>query len=375
RPPRRQRPQQQAGHAVRRAGHRGTAPGLPRDRGQGGAGDLLHHRPVAGLPGHAVHRGAARQPRGRVHAVLGEPVRARPLQHARGTAVGVLYVPVPGARLVPRLGLLPGDGGRAGPAHPAVARLGTDCGPGLGRRRRQPGAADRGARARLPVRDLRGPVRLPGARPGLHPQAGARCPGFPGCFRFPGGLGLRPMDDTQWRTHRLELDDQTLREWDATVLAAGAEGIVLDTSAFYPGGGGQPPDAGVLLWGGVQTRIAGARKGDDLYLIPAEGDPLPPVGTPVRGALDDARRTALMPTHSSLHVLCGVVFRDYGALVTGGNMEPLTARMDFNLPEVPPGFREAVEAACNTEVSADRRIDVRVLPRDEAFALPDIIRT
>jgi misacylated tRNA(Ala) deacylase len=82
-----------------------------------------------------------------------------------------------------------------------------------------------------------------------------------------------------------------------------------------------------------------------------------------------------MRTHSGLHVLCGVVFRDFGALVTGGNMEPLSARMDFNLPEVPPGFREAVEAACNTEVAADRRIDVRVLPRDEAFALPDIIRT
>ena len=118
------------------------------------------------------------------------------------------------------------------------------------------------------------------------------------------------MDDTQWRTHRLELDDQTLREWDAQVLAAGPEGIVLDRSAFYPGGGGQPPDHGVLLWGGVQTRIVDARKGDDLYLVPAEGDPLPAVGTSVRGALED-----------------------------------------------------------------DRRIDVRVLPRDEAFALPDIIRT
>jgi misacylated tRNA(Ala) deacylase len=183
------------------------------------------------------------------------------------------------------------------------------------------------------------------------------------------------MDDTQWRTHRLELDDQTLREWDAQVLAAGPEGIVLDRSAFYPGGGGQPPDHGVLLWGGVQTRIVDARKGDDLYLVPAEGDPQPAVGASVRGALEDSRRTALMRTHSGLHVLCGVVFRDFGALVTGGNMEPLTARMDFNLPEVPAGFREAVEAACNAEVSADRRIDVRVLPRDEAFALPDIIRT
>jgi misacylated tRNA(Ala) deacylase len=183
------------------------------------------------------------------------------------------------------------------------------------------------------------------------------------------------MTDVEWRTHRLELDDQTLREWDAIVLAASADGIVLDRSAFYPGGGGQPPDDGVLLWGGVATRIVGARKGDDLYLIPAEGDPLPSPGTAVRGALDDDRRSALMRTHSALHVLCGVVFRDYGALVTGGNMEPFTARMDFNLTEVRPGFREGVEAACNDEVRADRRIDVRVLPRAAAFAIPDIVRT
>jgi misacylated tRNA(Ala) deacylase len=178
-----------------------------------------------------------------------------------------------------------------------------------------------------------------------------------------------------WRTHRLELDDQTLREWDAAVLDVTPDGIVLDRSAFYPGGGGQPPDHGVLLWGGVQTRIEGARKGDDLYLIPAEGDPLPPAGTAVRGAVADERRTALMRTHSGLHVLCGVVFRDYGSLVTGGNMEPFSARMDFDLPVVPDGFKQSVEDACNAEIAAGRRIDVRVLPRAEAFALPDIVRT
>ncbi|MBO3745601.1 alanyl-tRNA editing protein [Streptosporangiaceae bacterium NEAU-GS5] len=177
------------------------------------------------------------------------------------------------------------------------------------------------------------------------------------------------------RTDRLELDDQNLRSFDAVVLAATPEGIVLDRSAFYPGGGGQPADHGTLLWQGVETRIVGARKGDDLYLIPAEDDPIPPVGTTVRAAVADERRSALMRTHSGLHVLCGVVFRDYGSLVTGGNMEPFSARMDFNLPEVPPGFKEAVEAACNAEIAADRRIDVRVLPRDEAFAIPDIIRT
>jgi misacylated tRNA(Ala) deacylase len=178
------------------------------------------------------------------------------------------------------------------------------------------------------------------------------------------------------RTQRLDLADPTLREWDCTVLSADSEeGIVLDRSAFYPGGGGQPPDHGVLLWQGVQTRIVGTRKGDDLYLLPAEGDPVPPPGTAVTGAVEDARRSLLMRTHSGLHVLCGVVFRDFGALVTGGNMEPGEARMDFNLPEVPSDFKARLEELVNAEVVADRRVDVRVLGRDEALALPDIIRT
>jgi misacylated tRNA(Ala) deacylase len=177
-------------------------------------------------------------------------------------------------------------------------------------------------------------------------------------------------------TERLDLIDASLREWDAVVTHASDEGIVLDRSAFYPGGGGQPPDNGVLLWGGVQTRIVGTRKADgDQYLIAAEGDPVPQIGAAVRGALDDERRTALMRTHSALHLLAGVVFRDYGALVTGGNMEPLEARMDFNLEQVPEGFKDSIAAACAVEVEADRRIDVKVLPYDEAFAIPDIIRT
>ena len=178
------------------------------------------------------------------------------------------------------------------------------------------------------------------------------------------------------RTYRLDLADPTLREWTCTVLASDTDGgIVLDRSAFYPGGGGQPPDHGVLLWGGVQTRIVGTRKGDDLYLLPADGDPLPPVGTEVTGALEDERRSLLMRTHSGLHVLCGVVFRDFGALVTGNSMEPGEARMDFNLPEVPPDFKARLEGLINAEVAADRMISASVLPRQEALALPDIIRT
>jgi misacylated tRNA(Ala) deacylase len=178
------------------------------------------------------------------------------------------------------------------------------------------------------------------------------------------------------RTNRLDLADPTLREWECTVLSADPEqGIVLDRSAFYPGGGGQPPDHGVLLWQGVQTRIVGTRKGDDLYLLPAEGEPLPPPGATVTGAVEEVRRSLLMRTHSGLHVLCGVVFRDFGALVTGGNMEPGEARMDFNLPEVPEGFKLRLEELVNAELSADRKVVTRVLPREEALGLPDIIRT
>jgi misacylated tRNA(Ala) deacylase len=177
-------------------------------------------------------------------------------------------------------------------------------------------------------------------------------------------------------THRLDLEDASVRDWDAVVVGVDPErGIVLDRSAFYPGGGGQPPDQGVLLWGGVRTRILGTIKGDDLYLVPHQDDPVPAARTAVRGALDDERRTALMRTHSGLHVLTGVVFRDFGALVTGGNMEPLAARMDFDLAEVPPDFKERVAEAVNEEIRTDRRITVSNLPREEAFAIPDIIRT
>lgn len=187
---------------------------------------------------------------------------------------------------------------------------------------------------------------------------------------------MASADHAPGRTTRLELVDASVREWDATVLDASVDGMVLDRSAFYPGGGGQPPDAGVLLWAGVQTRIAGARtSAGDVLLIPAEGDPLPPVGTAVRGAVQNERRTALMRTHSALHLLGGVVLRDFGALATGGNMEPLSARIDFNLPEVPPDFKDRLAQACAQEVAADRRIEVRVLPRDDAYALPNLLGT
>lgn len=181
------------------------------------------------------------------------------------------------------------------------------------------------------------------------------------------------------RTYRLDWADPTIRDWDCTVLwsdpANPEAGIVLDRSAFYPGGGGQPPDYGVLVWQGVTTRIVGSRKGADFFLLPHPDDPVPPVGAAVQGALDDARRSSLMRTHSGLHVLCGTVFRDFGAAVTGGNMEPGEARMDFNLPTIPPGFKQTLEDTVNAEIARDRRIDVRFVPRAEALTDENLIRT
>jgi misacylated tRNA(Ala) deacylase len=174
-------------------------------------------------------------------------------------------------------------------------------------------------------------------------------------------------------TLRLELTDQTLREWDATVLASSPDGVVLDRSAFFPGGGGQPPDEGVLLWGGVQTSIVGARKtADDVYLIPRDGDPVPTAGVTVRGALDDDRRTALMRTHSALHLLNGVIYRDFRLPVTSADMKPLEGRMDFDLAEVPEGFKATVEEACNREIDADRAIEVREMAAADAFQIGQV---
>jgi misacylated tRNA(Ala) deacylase len=166
--------------------------------------------------------------------------------------------------------------------------------------------------------------------------------------------------------------DQSLMEWTATVVESSPEGVVLDESAFYPGGGGQPPDVGQLEWSGVFTRIEGVAASG---LVPVEGDPVPPVGTVVQARLDDVRRRQLMRTHSGLHVVCGVVYRDYGAVVTGSNMEPLTGRMDFNFTEVPSGFKEDLERMVNEEIARDRAILDRVVSREDAMADPDVMRT
>ncbi len=172
--------------------------------------------------------------------------------------------------------------------------------------------------------------------------------------------------------------DSYLQEFDAKITSTvpAARAVVLDRTAFYPGGGGQPCDFGTLTVNGVTYPVEKVKKQGDEVLHFLGGDAsLPAVGSASHGTLDWARRYELMRTHTALHVLCGTVFRDYGALVTGGDMEPLKGRMDFEFATMRGELVREIEAAVNAEVAKSREIRVRILPREEAFQIPDLIRT
>jgi misacylated tRNA(Ala) deacylase len=174
-------------------------------------------------------------------------------------------------------------------------------------------------------------------------------------------------------TDLLYLRDADLRSFEATVTGIDAEGrrIALDRTAFYPTGGGQPHDTGTL----AGLAVTDVRKdGDDVWHAVGEGA-LPAVGDTVTGAVNPERRWALMRTHTALHVLCGVIWNEWRVPVTGGNMEPLAARMDFAFDPLPEGFAARIEELVNAELDADRPIEVGFLPRDVAVEDEDLIRT
>ena len=177
-------------------------------------------------------------------------------------------------------------------------------------------------------------------------------------------------------TDPLYQHDAYLASFDAEVEGREPDGVILDRSAFFPGGGGQPADVGVLEHDGAELPVLGVERRDGrvVLLLLLDGAP-PPAGAKVRGRLDWGRRFALMRTHTALHMLAGVIGRDHGALVTGGNMEPLKARMDFELAAMSADFAEAVEAALRDEVAADRPVHVSFLSPREFAARPELIRT
>jgi misacylated tRNA(Ala) deacylase len=179
-------------------------------------------------------------------------------------------------------------------------------------------------------------------------------------------------------TKLLYQTDSYLKEFSAIITAVDAEtrAVVLDQSAFYPGGGGQPCDFGTLEVAGVKYPVEKVKKqGDDVLHFLGGADSLPPVNSASHGTLDWTRRYQLMRTHTALHILCGTVFRDYGAKVTGGDMDPLKGRMDFEFENMRAELVNAIETATNLEVQQGRDMRVKILPRDEAFQIPDLIRT
>jgi len=179
-------------------------------------------------------------------------------------------------------------------------------------------------------------------------------------------------------TKLLYQTDSYLQEFEATVTAVDPDNrtITLDRTAFYPGGGGQPADFGILSAGETEWEIKRAKKaGAEVIHLVASDKPFPTIGAKVQGKIDWDHRYKLMRTHTAMHVLCGVIFRDYGASVTGGDMEPLKGRMDFEFETMHKDLVEAIETAINIEAAKSHPVRVDILPRAKAFEIPDLIRT
>jgi misacylated tRNA(Ala) deacylase len=179
-------------------------------------------------------------------------------------------------------------------------------------------------------------------------------------------------------TEMLFQTDSYLQSFDARVVSLDLENhaVVLDKTAFYPGGGGQPYDTGALTVEGKIYPVKRGRKAGDEILHILEGElPLPEVGTSIHGQLDWERRYQLMRTHTAMHILCGVIFRDFGASVTGGDMDPLQGRMDFEFETMHKDLVQTIETAVNKEIAAAHPIRTDILPREEAYKIPDLIRT
>ena len=175
-------------------------------------------------------------------------------------------------------------------------------------------------------------------------------------------------------TEALYHTDAYLKEFDATVVAVDGNQVALDRTAFYPGGGGQPNDIGWLSAGDQTWTVTKVGKRGAVIWHELDRE-APAVGTRVQGKIDWDRRYQLMRTHTAMHILCGVIFRDYGASVTGGNMEPLKGRMDFEFETMRQEFVKQIEEKINIEIAKARPTHVKILPRDEAFQIPDLIRT
>ncbi|MDP7196461.1 MAG: alanyl-tRNA editing protein, partial [SAR202 cluster bacterium] len=171
--------------------------------------------------------------------------------------------------------------------------------------------------------------------------------------------------------------DAYKKEIKSTIIEIIEDYFVVDKTIFFPGGGGQPNDFGLIKSDKDSFEIIKVnwQNGKIAHFLSKSDLSKLRVGDEITCILDWERRYKLMRTHTSLHILCGVIWRDYQAAVTGGNMEPLKGRMDFEFPSLSAELTEEIETKINIEVKKDRQITVDLLPREEAFKIPDLIRT
>ena len=176
-------------------------------------------------------------------------------------------------------------------------------------------------------------------------------------------------------TELLYQTDSFLKEFAAHVTAVDGQRVALDRTAFYATGGGQPNDLGTITDGNQIWEVTDVRREGDNVWHTLNGDGIPATGAPLTGQVDWKRRYRLMRTHTALHLLCGVIWRDYKASVTGGNMDTDEGRLDFELHDFSNELAQTIVTKVNEEIAAARPIEVKILPREEAFQIPDLIRT
>jgi misacylated tRNA(Ala) deacylase len=176
-------------------------------------------------------------------------------------------------------------------------------------------------------------------------------------------------------TEALYHTDSYMRTFTAPVVAVDGQRVALERTAFYATGGGQPHDTGTLRRGAQTWQVTNVKREGAHIWHTLEGEDLPAVGDVLEGEIDWERRYKLMRTHTALHLLCGVIWRDYQAPVTGGNMDLSEGRLDFEISDFSNDLAQDVIDKVNAEIAANRPIEVNILPREEAFQIPDLIRT
>jgi misacylated tRNA(Ala) deacylase len=176
-------------------------------------------------------------------------------------------------------------------------------------------------------------------------------------------------------TELLYQTDSYLKEFAAHITAVDGQRVALDRTAFYATGGGQPNDLGTISDGNRTWEVTDVRREGDNVWHTLNGDGIPAAGETLTGRVDWQRRYRLMRTHTALHLLCGVIWRDHKAAVTGGNMDTDEGRLDFELHDFSNELAQEIVTKVNEEIAAARPIEVKILPREEAFQIPDLIRT